>query len=187
MVAGGLLQQPHYINCFQHANEVAMTTCKSCGKPLCAACSLQVFGSQTGVCSEECARTIEAYPDPDDLPDTPFSRAFATIYLTVLAVLVGGGLGGCICAFGAQLTIESLKHPPLHPVYYSHHYHDPRFSIFRIFHDLGITNWQAEFGIGAAVGIGLGMLWLKKGAKITSAAGGALVVALQLWAVWKGL
>jgi hypothetical protein len=176
-----------YMNCFRHTDDVAVTTCKSCGKPLCAACSQQSFEGHTGVCSEACARTDEAYPDPDDLPDTPFSRAFASIYVTLLTVVVGGGLGGLICVFGAQSTAERLKHLPLHQIYYSYDYHrhDPRLSIFRIFYDLGITDWRAEFGIGAVVGIGLAGLWLKQGGKIAAAAVAVLGIALQVWAAWR--
>jgi len=125
-------------------------------------------------------------PDSDELSSSIFARIYASVYSAVLVAIIGGGLGGFLFAFKGSITIDRIKHPPP-PLGYATDlsgYHDPRSSIFRIFYDLGITDWRALFGIGAIVGIGCVALYLKAGKKITIVTCLLVYLVLELWVLW---
>jgi hypothetical protein len=179
------------MNCFRHPDEVAVVYCKGCDKPLCLDCSEQTFGNETHVCSEGCAETASTEEagqplDADEVPDSLFNRIFAKVFITALVIIIGGLIGGYIFSFRAELAIDRIEHPP--PLYgYESDlvgYHDPRSSIFRIFYDLGITDWRALFGIGAILGIGCLVLYFKAGKKITIATILLIGLILQAWVLW---
>jgi hypothetical protein len=71
----------------------------------------------------------------------------------MLLALLGGGL----CVWGAQSAIGKMEYA-LH--------RGPQFfhvsQFFDIFYNLGITDWRAQFGIGATVGAGCAVVYLKK-------------------------
>ena len=143
------------MNCFRHPNEVAAVFCKGCGKPLCWSCCERTIGNETHVCSEECARTVSQQPDSKEPHDSLFDKVYAAVFLTVLLAALGGGL----CVWGAQSAIASQEY------YRRTGWVEPRRerdNLFKIFYTLGITDWRAQFGIGAAVGAGCAVLYLKK-------------------------
>jgi len=104
----------------------------------------------------------------------------------VLVVVLGGGIGGLLFAYTGSLAIDRLQHPPRLRGYGTNliGYRDPRNSIFRIFSDLGITDWRAFFGIGAVLGVGCLVLYLKAGRKVTLATCLIILLVLKLWVLW---
>jgi hypothetical protein len=172
--------------CFRHPTQEAVAYCKACSHPLCSDCSQQSFGDQTQVCSEVCAEAARQQPDPDEGLDRPIDRLFAKGFIAVLVVVLGGGIGGFLFALGATTTFFRLQHLQPHNTYYrpsDRHNYDPRYSPFRIFYDLGITDWHVLFALGAVLGIAFCILWLKFGAKVAGVAFFSLAAALTLWAV----
>jgi hypothetical protein len=169
------------MNCFRHPNEVAAVYCKGCNKPLCLTCCEMTFGGQTHVCSEKCAQIASKQePDPEDVPDSLSNRIFAKVYFAILVVVLGGTAGGFWFTLSGTSVIDRIElQRRLNGYSWSarEYYHDPRASAFRILYDLGITDWRALFGIGAVLGIGCAMLYLKKGAKLT------LLVCFLIYAV----
>lgn len=177
------------MNCFRHPDAVAAAFCKGCSKPLCLACYEQTFGNQRHVCSEECARLASQQPDPEEQPESLFDKIFAKVFITVLVVVIGGIVGGFYFGFAGAMAIDRIQHPPrmLGYSWSLHSYHDPRSSPFRILYDLGITDWRALFGVGAAMGIACVALYLKAGSKITILVCASVYLVLTLWASWTSM
>ena len=163
-----------------------MGRCKGCGKPLCAECSEQIFGDTAFVCSQACADYAAEQPDPEDLPDGPVARIFASLYTTILVAVIAGGIGGFLFAFRGTIAIDRIQHPPHYFGYtpYSSRYGDPRSSVFRIFYELGMTDWRPLFAIGALLGIAFAVLYLKWGRKATVVTFLVIYLVTQLWALW---
>jgi hypothetical protein len=148
------------MNCFRHPTEVAVVYCKGCGKPLCWECSQRTFGNETQVCSEECARAVSQQPDSGEPRDSLFQTVYAAVFLVILLASLCGGL----CVWGAQSAVFQKK---LNAQIEAHggmpHYDKRQYSnVFRIFYTLGITDWRAQFGIGAAVGAGSALVFMAK-------------------------
>jgi hypothetical protein len=178
------------MNCFRHPNEVAAVYCKGCNKPLCLACCEQTIGGQTHVCSEACARIAgKQAPDPEDAPDGLFNRIFAKVYFAILVVVLGGAAGGFWFTLGGTSVIDRIGHQPrLNGYSRSIFVHqDPRASVFRILYDLGITDWRALFGIGAVLGIGCAVLYLKRGGKLTVLICAIIYIVLKAWVSWTSM
>ncbi len=85
-----------------------------------------------------------------------FQRIYAAVFLTVLLAALGGGL----CVWGAKSAIASEESYLRRDGVLHDKSRDT--GLFRIFYVLGIRDWRAQFGIGAAVGAGGALLFLKK-------------------------
>jgi B-box zinc finger len=147
------------MNCFRHPTEVATVFCKGCGKPLCLECGRQTFGNETHVCSEGCARTVNLQPDSGEPRESIFDKVYAAVFLTVFMAVLGGGLSVWIikqAVFGEEVDTRIDTHMR------RTHFVGARYYCVRLFSAMGITDWRAQFGIGAAIGAGSAVLFLKK-------------------------
>jgi hypothetical protein len=173
------------MNCFRHPDELAAAYCKGCGRPLCLECYEQPFDGETHVCSAECAETARRQPNSEDAPDTPFDKMFAKVFVVLLVVVLGGGVGGFLFAFRGSIDMDRIDHPPSSAYApSSHSYRDPKVSIFRIFHDLGITDWRILFAIGAVLGIGCVALFVKTNYKVTVSVCVSVYAVLKAWTLF---
>jgi hypothetical protein len=149
------------MNCFRHPVVTAIAFCRHCDKPLCRECCQTKIQGQGRVCSEECARFAALRPQPVERGDTPFQRVYAAAFLVVLLATLGGGL----CLWIAQSEIaradsDARKEARGESVPYGE-----SANSIRIFYLLGIRDWKLQFGIGAAIGAGIAMLWIRRSNK----------------------
>ena len=175
------------MNCFRHPDAEAVVFCRGCNKALCLDCGEQLYEGERHVCSVECAQKVKQQADADEPPENVFQKAYAFLFESMLVIVIGGLVGGIGCAFRAQVVGDALKHPNWLQTYsnYSQRVaHDPHNSAFRFFYDAGITNWKAQFVVGAVLGIAFGILWVKTSNKITGAAFVGFVLIMQALAMW---
>jgi hypothetical protein len=97
-------------------------------------------------------------PHPKEAKETFFQRVYGSIFL----VLLLAGLGGAVCVWMAKAQLAHLD-------YQDREYQDKgrkvpeyhRLFELRLFQRLGIRDWKLQFGIGAAVGAGGALLWIR--------------------------
>jgi hypothetical protein len=91
------------------------------------------------------ARFMEE-PDPDEPPDSLFDKVYAAVFFTVLVAVLSGGL----CAWLAQSAMARLNYD-LNRASSGGFQHKSR--VFELFYNCGITDWRAQFGIGAGCAV----------------------------------
>ena len=146
------------MNCFRHPAVEALVFCRHCGMRLCRECCRVVILGQKRVCSEECARFAALKPAATEEADTPFQRIYAYGFLIVLLATLGGGF----CLWSAQSQIaraDSNAWAEANGEWVPLRYQD---SSYNIFYRLGIRDWRLQFGIGAAIGAGVAILWIRR-------------------------
>jgi hypothetical protein len=141
------------MNCFQHPNSVALVYCKECNQPLCLDCARQDIMGQTHVCSEVCAKLVSLRP-PEEKEDSLFNRVYASIFI----VLLLGLLGGIFVAWGGQSAMHTQKRRERGE--YVSRRDRPNDLIYLYY--LGITDWRLQFALGAAIGAGSGLFYVRK-------------------------
>ena len=175
------------MNCFRHPDAEAVVFCRGCNKALCLDCCEQLYDGERHVCSAECAQKVKQQPDADDPPDNIFQQVYAFLFESMLVMVIGGLVGGIGCAMGAQMVGDRLKQhlsPQLYSNSSNYVRHDPHNSPFRFFYDAGITNWKAQFVIGAVIGIAFAIVWVKTSNKIAGAVFVGFVLIMQALAMW---
>jgi hypothetical protein len=149
------------MNCFRHPAAIAFVFCKHCGKPLCRECCQPAILGQRRVCSEECARFAALEPQPKEAEDTPFQKIYGSVFLVILLA----ALGGALCLWIAQSEIARADSDARREARGEVVPYRERESLVRIFYWLGIRDWRLQFGIGAAIGTGIAMLWIRRSNK----------------------
>jgi hypothetical protein len=144
------------MNCFRHPDESAIVFCRACRHGLCRQCSQQSIRGVTHVCSDECARTIRRRPAAKGL----FDVMYAGVFLIVLLAVLGGGICAWLASSGRfnwELQLSEIRNG-----YYARRLDGLQDDVYRIFQLLGIEDWRIQFTIGAAVGIGCAIVWLRR-------------------------
>jgi hypothetical protein len=139
------------MNCFQHPTEPALFACKECNKPICVECARQNVRGQTGVCSEVCAQLASLRPPPEK-PDSLFNRIYASIFI----VLLLGMLGGIFVVWGGQAALARKRRMD------AGKWVGGRPNEFILLYYLHITDWRAQFALGAVIGMGSGLVYVRK-------------------------
>ena len=141
------------MNCFKHPNAVAVVYCKECNEPLCLDCAQQNIQGQTRVCSEVCAKLASLRP-PQEKEDSLFNRIYASVFTVVLLAT----LGGIFVAWTGQAALARQKQRERGE--YLSRNNRPNDMI--VLYYLGITDWRTQFAIGAAIGAGSGLLYVRR-------------------------
>ena len=141
------------MNCFQHPGAVAIVFCKECNKPLCRDCARQNIMGQTHVCSEVCAKFAGLRPPPEK-EESIFNRVYASVFIVLLLAT----LGGVFVTWGAQSAMHRQKRRERG----EHLGSSQRPGDMVVFYYLGITDWRIQFALGAAIGAGSGLFYVRK-------------------------
>jgi len=130
------------MNCFQHADKVAVVFCKECNKALCRDCARLNILSQTHVCSEVCAKLVSWRPKPEaEEEGSLFQRIYASAFLTVFMTLLLAILGGAFVSCSAQRAMEKEKRRERGE--YLSRKASRRANPMAVFYQLGVTDWRA--------------------------------------------
>ena len=143
------------MNCFKHLNTVAVVNCKECSKPLCLDCAQQNLLGQKRVCSEVCAKLASLRP-AEEKEDNLFNRVYASAFIVLLLAM----LGGIVVVWAAQSALLQQRRFERREYFGSRERARPNGMI--VLYYLGITDWRAQFAIGAAFGAGSGLLYTRK-------------------------
>jgi hypothetical protein len=92
-------------------------------------------------------------PDPDEPPDSLFQKVYSAVFFTVLMAVLSGGF----CAWLAQSAMARLDYDLRRASSGGFEHED---NVFELFYNCGITDWRAQFGIGAAIGAGCAVIHL---------------------------
>jgi len=93
-------------------------------------------------------------PDSKEPRDSFFNKVYPALFLTVGWAVLGGGF----FVWAAQSAMARMNYD-LHRASQVGFHHKNNF--FDLFYNCGITDWRAQFGIGAASGAGGAVRHLK--------------------------
>jgi hypothetical protein len=145
------------MNCFAHLNAVAVVYCKECNKPLCLDCAQQDILGQRRVCSEVCSKLASLRP-AEEKEDNAFDRAYASVFIVLLLAV----LGGIFVAWAGQSAMIRQKRLESGEYLTRWERRRNRPNDMTVLYYLGITDWRVQFAIGAAIGAGSGLLYVRK-------------------------
>ncbi len=99
------------------------------------------------------------HPDPKQPQESRFGKVYAVVFLTVMLAVLGGG----ICVWLGQHAVFAMKTHLSIAQHGGNFRHDN--SVLDLFYNLGITDWRAQFGIGAVIGVACAGIYFRKNSR----------------------